>query len=141
MAKSSCRVVEDEDVDVDNDVFVVTYQYLARQVDVDNDGRYLCQHWEKAAMKKAMKKVSARLAKRHVFAGKTAHTSSGLAKGDLAKNKRGHIVSKKASARASKNPWIAAVLAARKALHIGGFCAIKKGTPLYAKAKALFYKK
>jgi hypothetical protein len=131
MAKSSCRVVEDEDVDVDNDVFVVTYQ----------NGRYLCQHWEKAAMKKAMKKVSARLAKRHVFAGKTAHTSSGLAKGDLAKNKRGKVISKKASARASKNPWIAAVLAARKALHIGGFCAIKKGTPLYAKAKALFYKK
>merc|ERR1719329_1165712 len=37
---------------------------------------------------KAMKKVSARLAKRHVFAGKTTKTGSGLAKGDLVKNKR-----------------------------------------------------
>ena len=131
MAKSSCRVVEDEDVDVDNDVFVVTYQ----------NGRYLCQHWEKAAMKKAMKKVSARMVKRHVFAGKTTKTASGLAKGDLVKNKQGKIVSKKASANGKKSPWIVACNAAKKALRIKGFCAIKKGTPLYAKAKALFYKK
>ena len=46
--------------------------------------------------KKAMEKVSARLAKRHVFAGKTAKTGSGLFKGDLVKNQRtGKIVSKK----------------------------------------------
>ena len=54
------------------------------------------------------------------------------------KNKHCKIVSKKASAKGKKSPWIAAVAAARKALNIKGFCAIKKGTPLYAKAKALF---
>merc|ERR1711985_133780 len=36
------------------------------------------------------------------------------------------------------SPWIAAVKKARAALKIKGFCAIKKGTPLYAKAKEFF---
>merc|ERR1711865_625588 len=100
------------------------------------------QPFTMAAMKamKAMKKISARLAKRHVFAGKGAKTVGGLAKGDLVKSKSGKIVSKKASARAKKSPWIAAVGAARKALTIKGFCAIKKGSPLYIKAKALYKK-
>merc|ERR1712070_834074 len=89
---------------------------------------------------KAVKKVSARLAKRRAFAGKTAKTSGGLTKNDLVKNKAGKIVSKKASARAKKSPWIAAVQAARKALGVKGFAAIKKGSPLYNKAKALYKK-
>ena len=93
------------------DVFVVVYQ----------DGTYVSEHWEKTKKKKK-KQVSRRLAKRHVFAGQTAKTSFRLAKGDFDKNKRGKTVSNKVSARASKSP-------------------IKKGTPLYAKAKALFYKK
>merc|ERR1712187_422421 len=86
---------------------------------------------------KAMKakKVSARLAKRHVFAGKTAKTQSGLKKSDLVKNKSGKVVSKKNSARGKASPWIAAVKAARAALKIKGFAAIKKGSPLYNKAK------
>ena len=104
------------------------------------------------AMKAAKKKVSARLAtatkkliggrlaKRHVFAGKASKTGSGLHKGDLVKSKSGKIVSKKASAKGKKSPWIAACNAARKALNIKGFCAIKKGTPLYNKAKALYKK-
>merc|ERR1712159_278350 len=94
----------------------------------------------KAMKKKAMKKVSARLAKRHVFAGKATKTASGLSKGDLVKNKAGRIVSKKRSAKSKKSPWIAAVAAARKALNIKGFAAIKKGSPLYNKAKALYKK-
>merc|ERR1712228_604413 len=98
-----------------------------------------------AAMKamKAMKakKVSARLAKRHVFAGKSTKTHGGLKKTDLVKSKSGKIVSKKKSARGKASPWIAAVKAARSALKIKGFCAIKKGTPLYNKAKELFKKK
>ena len=49
-------------------------------------------------------------------------------------------VGKKASAKGKKSPWIAACNAARKALNIKGFCAIKKGTPLYNKAKALYKK-
>merc|ERR1712203_261981 len=92
---------------------------------------------------KAMKakKVSARLAKRHVFAGKTGKTQSGLKKSDLVKSKSGKIVSKKKQARGKASPWIAAVKAARAALKIKGFCAIKKGSPLYNKAKELYKKK
>ena len=99
----------------------------------------------KAAMKamkarKAMKKVSARLAKRHVFFGKASKTASGLSKANLTKSKSGKIVSKKRSDRSKKSPWIKAVQAARKALGIKGFCAIKKGSPLYKKAKELYRK-
>merc|ERR1712159_986440 len=94
----------------------------------------------KAMKKKAMKKISARLAKRHVFAGKATKTQSGLGKGDLVKNKAGKVVSKKLSAKGKKSPWIVACNAARKALNIKGFCAIKKGSPLYIKAKALYKK-
>ena len=90
--------------------------------------------------KKAMKKISARLARRHAFAGKITKTVSGLSKTDLVKNKTGKIVSKKRSAFAKKSPWIAAVAAARKALGVKGFCAIKKGSPLYKKAKELYKK-
>merc|ERR550514_1268541 len=94
----------------------------------------------KAAAPKAMKKkvISARLARRHAFAGKLTKTKTGLTKSDLVKNKIGRIVSKKASLRAKKSPWIAAVQKARKELKIKGFFAIKKGTPLYKKAKELY---
>merc|ERR1711862_1020889 len=97
-----------------------------------------------SAMKKAMKamkKISASLAKRHVFAGKAAKTGSGLKKTDLVKNKAGRIVSKKRSARSKASPWIAACKAARAALKIKGFAVIKKGSPLYNKAKELYKKK
>merc|ERR1712078_502606 len=95
-----------------------------------------------AAMKamKAMKKkpISAKLARRHVFAGKITKTKSGYTATAFKKNKAGKIVSKKASARAKANPWIAAVTKARKALSIKGFSVVKKGTPLYKKAKELY---
>jgi hypothetical protein len=87
-----------------------------------------------------MKKVSARLAKRHVFAGKSTKTIGGLNKGDLTKNKSGKIVSKKLSAKGKKHPWIAACNAARKSLNIKGFAVIKKGSALYKKAKELYKK-
>merc|ERR1712072_894014 len=97
-----------------------------------------------AAMKamKAMKKkpISARLAKRHAFAGKISKTATGLTKADLVKNKSGKVVSKKkvASAKSNFGGWLAAVAKARKALSIKGFAAVKKGTPLYKKAKELY---
>merc|ERR1719197_979168 len=97
-----------------------------------------------AAMKamKAMKKkvVSARLAKRHAFFGKIDKTATGLKKSDLVKNKNGKIVSKKKSALAKSHfgGWLAAVAKARKALNVKGFVAVKKGTPLYKKAKELY---
>merc|ERR1711964_491965 len=89
---------------------------------------------------KAMKKkvISARLAKRHAFAGKIEKTATGLKKSDLLMNKHGRVVSKKNSLRGKKSPWIAAVQKARAALKIKGFSPIKKGTPLYQKAKELY---
>merc|ERR1719191_877074 len=94
-----------------------------------------------AAMKamKAMKKkpISAKLARRHVFAGKT---KTGLKASDFKKNAAGRVVSKKVSARtkAVLGPWTAAVQKARKALNVKGFVAVKKGTPLYKKAKEFY---
>ena len=84
---------------------------------------------------KAKKPVSARLAKRHAFFGKINKTASGLKKTDLVKNKAGRIVSKKRSALGKKNTWIVAENKARAFLKIKGFAVVKKGTPLYKKAK------
>ena len=50
-------------------------------------------------------------------------------------NKAGRIVSKKRSAMGKKNTWIVAVNKARAFLKIKGFAVVKKGTPLYKKAK------
>jgi len=61
----------------------------------------------------------------------------------LVKNKRGKIVTKKQAANGKKayaniKGWTLAVQKARKALGVKGFVAIKKGTPLYKKAKELY---
>merc|ERR1712025_402485 len=93
---------------------------------------------KKAMKKKAMKKLKAFTEKRYAFTGKLSKTRSGLTKADLVKNKYGRVVSKKMSLRGAKSPWIAAVQKARKALGVKGFTAIKKGTPLYTKAKSLY---
>merc|ERR1711865_39612 len=95
---------------------------------------------------KAMKKISAKLARRRAFKDKLAKTSTGLTKADLVKNKTGKIVSRKASARAKKNyakglgKWTAAVSKARKELGLKGFVAIKKGSAFYKKAREFYGK-
>merc|ERR1719313_2680528 len=101
----------------------------------------------KSMKKRAMKKTAAKYktssgAKRAVFKGLIMKTKGGLKKDTLTKNKHGRIVSKKQSAAAMKKlgGWLKAVAAARKALGVKGFKAIKKGIPLYAKAKALYKK-
>ena len=103
-----------------------------------------------AAMKamKVMKKKSVtakgRMAKVVVFRGSKVKTSGGLKQTDLVKNKNGKIVSKKQSAAAKKRYatglklWTTAVQKARKALGVKGFVAIKKGSPLYTKAKEFY---
>merc|ERR1712224_923092 len=94
------------------------------------------------AMKK--KKRVSKIAKGVVFRGTKEKTRSGLKKSDLMKNKYGKVVSKKASASSKKQyaktikPWIEAVSKARKALGVKGFVAVKKGSPLYNKAKGLY---
>merc|ERR1719191_1171719 len=100
----------------------------------------------KAMKKKTVSKVATgKFAKSVVLRGNKEKTSGGLTKSDLTRNKRGKIVSKKQSALAKKRfsqtigPWMQAVKKARAALKIKGFVAIKKGSPLYIKAKE-FYK-
>merc|ERR1719428_611493 len=106
---------------------------------------------KKAAMKamKMKKKAVSKIAtgshaKAMVLRGTKAKTTGGLTASDLIRNKAGKIVSKKKSATAKKafkntvGPWCQALAKARKALKITGFVAVKKGTPLYAKAKELY---
>ena len=93
----------------------------------------------KAMKKKAVSKIArGSHAKSMVLRGSKEKTTGGLTAKDLIKNKYGKIVSKKSSARSKKSPWIQAVAKARKALKITGFAAIKKGSPLYAKAKEFY---
>merc|ERR1719399_158710 len=78
-----------------------------------------------------------------VSGGTKAKTASGLSKTDLMKSKSGKIVSKKQSAAGKKaygniKGWTVAVQKARKALGVKGFVAVKKGTPLYKKAREFF---
>merc|ERR1719230_2518211 len=99
----------------------------------------------RAMKKKAVSKIAkGRYAKSVVFRGTKAKTYTGLTKADLVKSKRGKIVSKKQHALGKAlyakhaKAWISAVQKARKALGVKGFVAIKKGTPLYNKAKELY---
>merc|ERR1712046_514372 len=95
---------------------------------------------------KAMKakRVSKSFAKVVAFRGNPTGGATTLKKADLMKNKNGRIVSKKLSANGKKvyaktiGKWTAAVVKARKALGTKGFVAVKKGTPLYKKAKELY---
>merc|ERR1712070_879656 len=98
---------------------------------------------KKAAMKvmKVMKRKAAMkgiMAKAMVLRGSKAKTVGGLTAKDLTRNKAGKIVSKKKLALGKKSPWMQACSKARKALKLTGFVAIKKGSPLYVKAKEFY---
>merc|ERR1739848_344906 len=99
----------------------------------------------RAMKKKAVSKIAkGRMTKVVVFRGSKAKTTSGLTKSDLVKNKAGRIVSKKHQASGKAlytkfaKKWISAVQKARKTLGLRGFVAIKKGSPLYQKAKEFY---
>ncbi|CAE8714688.1 unnamed protein product, partial [Polarella glacialis] len=96
--------------------------------------------------KRVSKVARGRLAKVMVFRGRRERTVGGLRKDSLVVNKRGRIVSKRASAHGKLSfkrieTWVQAVMAARRAVNAKGFIAIngKKpgGRELYAKAKEL----
>merc|ERR1712218_420339 len=105
---------------------------------------------KKVVKKKAMKAPRAmkiapktKLRKFQVFQGKFSKTASGLTKDGLAKNKDGKIVSKKQQATGKQRfknvkPWIDAIKKARKEMGVSGFVAVKKGSDLYTKARAIF---
>merc|ERR1711881_738181 len=104
------------------------------------------------AMAKAMKamgamkakRVSKRMAKVVAFRGGNTGGATTLKAGDLIKNKSGKIVSKKQSMLSKKRysqglgKWTKAVEKARKELGVTGFVAIKKGPPLYKKAREFY---
>merc|ERR1719195_1137737 len=100
--------------------------------------------------KKATTQVAGgRFAKALVFRGKYQKTSGGLTQDMLIRNKRGKIVSKRASAHGARafkqiESWLEACMAAREAFHTQGFVAINgktlQGKALYAKAKTLYSK-
>merc|ERR1712185_515249 len=93
----------------------------------------------KAMKKKTVSKIGrGKHAKAMVLRGTKVKTAGGLTAKDLIRNKNGKIVSKKASLAKKNNPWMVAVRKARAALKVKGFCAVKKGTPLYLKAKEFF---
>ena len=105
-------------------------------------------------MRKAMKvsKVAkGKRAKASVFRGTKEKTSGGLKKTDLAKNKAGKVVSKKASlaskkrfAKSALKKWSDATKQARKTLGITGFQAVggktKQGQALLSKIRAAYKK-
>ena len=68
----------------------------------------------KKRRKAKAKPISKRAARSRVWRGKLGKSKGGLTKAALTKNKHGKIVSRKASARAGKNKWIAAVVKVRK---------------------------
>jgi hypothetical protein len=72
-----------------------------------------------------------------VYHGNATETAGGLKKKDL-KMVKGEIVSKAKSKDEKKNPWIAAVAKAKKALGIKGFALIEG--PLLAKAREIYSK-
>merc|ERR1712083_1043525 len=82
---------------------------------------------------------------RKVWNGTKMYTKGGLMKKDLMENKRGKIVSKKASMRAAKSggisKWCSAMKQARKELGVTGFVTINRGAQgvaLYKAAKAIY---
>merc|ERR1712072_1324233 len=96
--------------------------------------------------KRVSKVGKGRLAKALVLRGSKEKTVGGLTRDALMRNKRGKVVSKKASAVGKQRfrnieTWVSSVVAARKALQVTGFVAINgkslQGKALYVKSKAL----
>jgi hypothetical protein len=87
-----------------------------------------------------------KFAKYLVATGKRVKTSGGLKSGDIIRNKNGRYVSKKKSAQSKKRSnWTNAVVQARKALGLKGFCAVggksAAGSRLLQKVRSIYKKK
>merc|ERR1719152_397433 len=96
--------------------------------------------------KRVSKIAKGRFARALVLRGSKEKTVGGLRRDALTKNRRGKVVSKRASAQGKRRyvqieDWVEAHMAARAALHVTGFVAINgktlQGKALYAKAKSL----
>ena len=81
-----------------------------------------------------------------VWKGTRERTAGGLKKKDLRMNKRGKIVSKKASANAQKrmksnssiSQWCSAIKQVRKQMNLKGFVPCKKGSEYYNNVLAIY---
>lgn len=76
-----------------------------------------------------------------VWKGRAKHTTGGLKKDDITRisTPQGYkYVSKLKSAAGKENKWILAVNKARAESGVKGFVPIKKGSPLYESAKAIY---
>lgn len=100
----------------------------------------------KTKAKRVTKVAKGRLAKALVLRGSKEKTVGGLTRDALMRNKRGKVVSKRASAAGKRcfnniQAWVDSVVEARRALHLSGFVAINgkslQGKALYVKTKAL----
>merc|ERR1711915_269458 len=95
-------------------------------------------------VKRRRKRTPVRGSRRQVWNGTRSKTNGALQKGDLMKNKRGLIVSKKARKHGLKQytknlkPWTQAFVKARKNLNVKGFVACKKGSKLYKETMRLY---
>eukprot|EP00747_Dinoflagellata_sp_TGD_P026265 gnl/TRDRNA2_/TRDRNA2_131800_c0_seq1.p1 gnl/TRDRNA2_/TRDRNA2_131800_c0~~gnl/TRDRNA2_/TRDRNA2_131800_c0_seq1.p1 ORF type:complete len:124 (+),score=47.47 gnl/TRDRNA2_/TRDRNA2_131800_c0_seq1:2-373(+) len=100
--------------------------------------------------KRPSKVARGRFAKSLVLKGKKEKTVGGLTKDMLIKNKRGKVVSKRASAQGKRKykqieSWVESFMAARESLKVQGFVAINgkslQGKAIYVRAKALHREK
>merc|ERR1740130_1437785 len=96
--------------------------------------------------KRVTKIARGRFARSLVLRGKKEKTVGGLTREMLIKNKRGKVVSKRASANGKRSykrieSWVEACMAARDSLKVQGFVAINgkslQGKAIYVKAKAV----
>mmetsp|Transcript_61871 Transcript_61871/g.184294 ORF Transcript_61871/g.184294 Transcript_61871/m.184294 type:complete len:143 (+) Transcript_61871:92-520(+) len=102
----------------------------------------------KAMKSKRVSKVAkGRFARVLVLRGRKEKTVSGLTKDGLMRNKRGRVVSKRASAAGMRRyrrveGWIESLMEARQMLHTKGFVAVNgkslHGKALYLKAKSIY---
>jgi len=93
------------------------------------------------------KPLSKKMIKAIAFRGGDTDGATSLRKEDLMKNSAGRIVSKRKSEAAKKRfqdptsgigKWTLAVKRAREELGLQGFVAVKKGTPVYDRARELY---
>merc|ERR1719355_463055 len=96
--------------------------------------------------KRVSKIAHGRFARALVMRGTKEKTVGGLTRDKLMKNKRGKVVSKRASASGKRKykqieSWVEAVMGARDSLKVQGFVAINgkslQGKAIYVKAKAM----
>merc|ERR1719162_1102681 len=96
--------------------------------------------------KRVSKIARGRFARSLVLRGTKEKTVGGLTRDNLIKNKRGKVVSKRASANGKRSykrieSWTEAFMAAREALKVQGFVAINgkslQGKAIYVEAKAV----